>query len=343
MSAPANFAQYDPTNPDNKDKTKPDNVYTNIDNFLFSNNLWAWQSPFQNGFLIKDHRKPASFIIKKVGFYRGKWVDAVYTFILEGTNGNTNRNSPIGWDRTNPTADAWMNFVRIDPNTLAIPRNDNADVYFNLGSPSNPDTLNWLNPVSYTTVASRKMRNNNPEASRWIIDIKFVYDRSTKANPTPNEKNDTPIDASGNFQVFNVNERKIYAFDKADLDTLGTGDGNRLLLINNGVTYGQNSNGKKSVISGTPTQVKGHQNTAPGAENYFEVSGVGIDNSGTRLDNGFLYLFNHGHLRVTDIFSGRGDTGGAMYTNMSNNATFRAEIPYTDFEGTTNNFGNVTG
>ncbi|AXX65201.1 hypothetical protein DS830_06810 [Bombilactobacillus bombi] len=342
LSAPANFAQYDPTNPDNKDKTKPDNVYTNIDNFLFSNNLWAWQSPFQNGFLIKDHRKPASFIIKKVGFYRGKWVDAVYTFTLEGTNGNTNQNSPIGWDRTNSTADAWMNFVRIDPNTLAIPRNDNADVYFNLGAPGNPNTLNWLNPVSYTTVASRKMRNNNPEASRWIIDIKFVYDRSTKANPTPNEKNDTPIDASGNFQVFNVNERKIYAFDKADLDTLGTGDGNRLLLINNGVTYGQNSNGKKSVISGTPTQVKGHQNTAPGAENYFEVSGVGIDNSGTRLDNGFLYLFNHGHLRVTDIFSGRGDTGGAMYTNMSNNATFRAEIPYTDFEGTTNNFGNVT-
>jgi hypothetical protein len=47
LSAPANFAQYDPTNPDNKDKTKPDNVYTNIDNFLFSNNLWVGNPLFK--------------------------------------------------------------------------------------------------------------------------------------------------------------------------------------------------------------------------------------------------------------------------------------------------------
>lgn len=301
---PNNFWKYNPNkgyDPNDKDS----NIYTHVNNLQYSDTVYSFLGNGP-GFFIKDHSKPASFIIKKVAFAGGEWIDMVYKVTLKGEAFSGKENY-------------WTTYYHKD--------NDNAptfkDVSINIGKNSN-DTRNWLNIASNGAYYRGYVGSN--ESARWNIDVKFVKDRSTADDLDPDETDDAAVDLAGTYQIFNVNVRKIIAFDK---DFLNSNDNkiNKIL----GITQGQ-----RSSAGSDPTKVKSHLDSNG---KYVDFIGIDSDNRGDRISRALLCLFNGGHLNFTNV-KAYGD--GNMYINTSNNAIVRAEIPFGDIDTTTNDLGTVT-
>lgn len=323
---PDKFWYYDPTNPDNTDKTKEPNRYTNLRNFIFTRASPSYRSGTGNGFMIADHSKPASLIFKKIAFADGKWIDMVYTVKLLG---------PTGPGLTGIVRD----FASYKSTGTSVP---GRDVYLNIGNPAYGTSTaattiannksSWMNMTAYGTAFPRNYLRAS-EAARWQINIKFVEDRSTEDDPTPDETDDPAVDLSGNYQIFNLNTRKIIAFDRDDLDLTGNGSGNQIWAIN------KNDGGPGSPpLADSLPHVKGHTDSLG---QYFELWGDSTDNSGTDTRWGIDYLFDHGKLNFTAIRSGSTDAVTAMYTNTSNNPLIRAEVPYASLNTTHNRLGTL--
>lgn len=278
-----------------------DDLYSHLENLLPPsdiNNIHVWPGRNVNGFTIKDHSKPASFVIKKITYTNGNWIDLLYTIKLSGSGKNLGGKSP------------WSSYIN---NSGSF--DDSRDVGIALGSDSNPDPSDWLK-VSTNAAGSRD--NNNPSA-KWYISIKFLYDKDVKACKTNDEINNLePVKLNGTYQAFNVNQRKGFAFDKNDLAPINK-NGTTLPRI---WAFNDQSSGN--------TKVKGHLDTN---EKSFDLMGNDSDNSGTRNDLAFMYLFNNGQVNWVNYSTG--STPAAMYVNTSNRPVTRSELPFLNLEGTT--------
>ncbi|MBA1434478.1 hypothetical protein [Bombilactobacillus bombi] len=304
FKAPENFNTYNPNNPSDKA-----NIYRHLHNLTYLDRSYSWVAavPYPKGFVITDHSKPASFIIKNVAYYDGSWIDMVYTITLAGKNGPDGR-------------DDWTTY-KFDP---SLPMNS-SNVYINIG----PNIENWLNvsvhsggvyPRNYPTA-----RNGTIEASRWVTDIRFVRSGSTEADPDPDETDETKypaVQASGTYQIFNDNFRKIIAIDKKDL----LNNGNKVWSIDSGSTLA------------TTTNIRGRVNSHNSDEvEFWSTNG---SNDATNTNNAFLYLFNKGKVHFTVVRSNAVDLYG-IYVGTSNNPIVRAEVPYADMDTTTNDLGVI--
>lgn len=300
---PNNFWMYDPNkgyDPNDKDT----NIYTHINNLQYSTKTYSYTNNPNNGFFIKDHSKPASLIIKKVAFANGEWIDMVYKVTLEGENGGRKY---------------WTTYYHKDGDDNFT---HNRDVCINIGNRAD-DTKNWLSVTSDGAYRANYF-GSNTEAARWILDIKFVKDRSTFDDPDPDETDDAPVNLSGTYQIFNANLRKIIAFDKGDLEA----NVNKIWAVS------QNKDENDS--TGIVTKMKGHEDSNT---KYIDFIGSTASNGGDDKSLALIYLFNNGRAKFTNVKSYYDAYN--MYINTSNNAIVRAEIPFGDIDTTTNDLGTV--
>lgn len=300
---PNNFWMYDPNkgyNPNDKDT----NIYTHINNLQYSTKSYSYTKNPNNGFFIKDHSKPASLIIKKVAFANGEWIDMVYKVTLEGEAGGRKD---------------WTTYYHKDGDNNF---NSQKDVCINIGN-SADDTKNWLSVTSNGAFRANYFVPKT-EPARWILDIKFVKDRSTSDDPDPDETDNAAVSLSGTYQIFNANLRKIIAFDKDDLEA----NGNKIWAVS------QNKDENDS--TGTLTKMKGHEDSNT---KYIDFIGSTASNAGVDKSLALIYLFNNGRAKFTNVKSYY--DGYNMYINTSNNAIVRSEIPFGDIDTTTNDLGTV--
>ena len=277
--------------------------YTNLENLICPpknsiNNIYVWPGRYVNGFIIKDHSKPASFVVKKVTYANGNWIDLLYTVKLSGDGRNN-----------------WSGYKNTTGNFRA-----SYDVGIGLGAQNSPDPSDWLK-VSTDAAGVRNGSQTSPQASsKWDINIKFLYDTDVQGCKGDNDKVSQlePVKLNGTYQAFNVNQRKGFAFDKNDLTPINR-NGTILPRL---WAFNDQSNGN--------TKVKGHLDSNGRS---FDLMGTDTDNSGTRNDLAFMYLFDNGQVNWVNYSTANVPT--AMYVNTSNRPVTRAELPFLNVEGTT--------
>lgn len=254
--------------------------YTNLENLWTSSSVNVWAGGSINGFIIKDHSKPASFVVKKVTYANGNWIDLLYTIKLSG-DGRHN----------------WSSYKNTDGKFNAA-----YDVGIGLGAQNSPDPSDWLK-VSTNAAGVRNGSQTSPQASsKWDINIKFLYDTDVQGCSDNDEVSQLkPVKLNGTYQAFNVNQRKGFAFDKNDLTPINR-NGTILPRI---WAFNDQSKGN--------TKVKGHLDSNGRS---FDLMGTDTDNSGTRNDLAFMYLFDNGQVNWVNYSTAY--NSAAMYVNTSN-------------------------
>ena len=267
--------------------------YTNLENLWTSSSVNVWAGGSINGFIIKDHSKPASFVVKKVTYANGNWIDLLYTIKLSGDGRNN-----------------WSGYKNTTGNFRA-----SYDVGIGLGAQNSPSPSDWLK----VSTNAAGVRNNSQASSKWDVNIKFLYDTDVQGCSDNDEVSQLkPVKLNGTYQAFNVNQRKGFAFDKNDLTPINR-NGTILPRL---WAFNDQSKGN--------TKVKGHLDSNGRS---FDLMGTDTDNSGTRNDLAFMYLFDNGQVNWVNYSTA--STTAAMYVNTSNRPVTRAELPFLNVEGTT--------
>lgn len=230
--------------------------YTNLENLWTSSSVNVWAGGSINGFIIKDHSKPASFVVKKVTYANGNWIDLLYTIKLSGDGRNN-----------------WSGYKNTTGNFRA-----SYDVGIGLGAQNSPDPSDWLK----VSTNAAGVRNNSQASSKWDVNIKFLYDTDVQGCSDNDEVSQLkPVKLNGTYQAFNVNQRKGFAFDKNDLTPINR-NGTILPRL---WAFNDQSNGN--------TKVKGHLDSNG---HSFDLMGNIDNNLGTRNDLAFMYLFDNGQV-----------------------------------------------
>lgn len=249
--------------------------YSNLDNLQVVNGN-HFSGNVGKALKIVDNSQPASVTIPHYLHHQNRWINLIYTFQLAGDNNAHN----------------WTS------------SRNGAVVCLNLGSKSDPG--NWFS--LWTNSASPRNYYGTTSASRWQVQMKFVY-----------ADNQEPVDLNGNCQFMNVNTQKSFTFPQEQLG-----------VQKNTILVPDATSDLRGILDAGNASF-----SIQGPSNYTD-SGIKPD-----LKQSFIYLFKQGQLNFTNIRSGSNVWPNAMFNRLTNLQSIAKELPDPDLGGTINNNGQL--